>query len=195
MRFAMPSLLIGCMALALARDAQATSWTSAKFPGEQDRAVQGCADDAEPRRLVLHIRPLRPAEVAAHPAFLDPGTGYSRRHQAGDRRGHLRGFGAGVAQIVAAAVDARASASRCSDRSHEGGQRDLGSGLPTAIAIQSNFIAELAQGHRKNRVGVCAPISQRRQVLAAPDAEPAFLLIGSRPAVTIKTNSRARRAA
>jgi len=47
MRFAMPSLLIGCMALALAGDAHATSWTSAKFPGEQDRAVQGCADDAQ----------------------------------------------------------------------------------------------------------------------------------------------------
>jgi hypothetical protein len=47
MRFAMLSLLIGCMALALVGNAHATSWTSAKFPGEQDRAVQGCADDAQ----------------------------------------------------------------------------------------------------------------------------------------------------
>src|ERR1700750_2087430 len=41
------SLLIGCTALALPASAHATSWTSAKFPGEQDRAVQGCADDAQ----------------------------------------------------------------------------------------------------------------------------------------------------
>jgi hypothetical protein len=40
-------LLVGCMTLALATNAHATSWTSAKFPGEQNRAVQGCADDAQ----------------------------------------------------------------------------------------------------------------------------------------------------
>ena len=40
-------LLVGCMVLALAINAHATSWTSAKFPGEQNRAVQGCADDAQ----------------------------------------------------------------------------------------------------------------------------------------------------
>jgi hypothetical protein len=39
-------LLVGGMGLVLATSAQATSWTSAKFPGEQNRAVQGCADDA-----------------------------------------------------------------------------------------------------------------------------------------------------
>ncbi len=32
---------------ALVGNAHATTWTSAKFPGEQDRAVQGCADDAQ----------------------------------------------------------------------------------------------------------------------------------------------------
>jgi hypothetical protein len=47
MRLVMLSLLIGCMAPAFAGNAGATSWTSAKFPGEQNRAVQGCADDAQ----------------------------------------------------------------------------------------------------------------------------------------------------
>jgi hypothetical protein len=47
MRLVMLNLLIGCMALALAGKADAASWTSAKIPGEQDRAVQGCADDLQ----------------------------------------------------------------------------------------------------------------------------------------------------
>jgi hypothetical protein len=47
MRLMMLSLLIGCMAVAFAGNARATSWTSAKFPNEQNRAVQGCADDAQ----------------------------------------------------------------------------------------------------------------------------------------------------
>jgi hypothetical protein len=47
MRWLASSLLIGCMAFVLPVSAHATSWTSAKFPGEQDRAVQGCADDAQ----------------------------------------------------------------------------------------------------------------------------------------------------
>ena len=47
MRFMMLSLLIGCVAVTLVGDADAAPWTSAKFPGEQDRAVQGCADDVQ----------------------------------------------------------------------------------------------------------------------------------------------------
>lgn len=47
MRLMMLRLVIGCTALAFAADAGATSWTSAKVPGEQNRAVQGCADDAQ----------------------------------------------------------------------------------------------------------------------------------------------------
>jgi len=47
MRLMMLRLVIGCMGLAFAADAGATSWTSAKVPGEQNRAVQGCADDAQ----------------------------------------------------------------------------------------------------------------------------------------------------
>ena len=47
MRLMMLRLVIGCMALTLAAEAGATSWTSAKVPGEQNRAVQGCADDAQ----------------------------------------------------------------------------------------------------------------------------------------------------
>jgi hypothetical protein len=46
MRFMMLSLLIGGMAVTSGGNADATSWTSAKIPGEQNRAVQGCADDA-----------------------------------------------------------------------------------------------------------------------------------------------------
>jgi hypothetical protein len=47
MRLTMLRPLVGCVVLALAGPAHATSWTSAKFPGEQNRAVQGCADDAQ----------------------------------------------------------------------------------------------------------------------------------------------------
>jgi hypothetical protein len=47
MRLMMLPLVIGCMALALPAEAGATSWTSAKVPGEQNRAVQGCAEDAQ----------------------------------------------------------------------------------------------------------------------------------------------------
>ena len=47
MRLVMLRLVIGCMALALAAEARATSWMSAKVPGEQNRAVQGCADDTQ----------------------------------------------------------------------------------------------------------------------------------------------------
>jgi hypothetical protein len=47
MRLLASSLLIGCTALLLPAPAQATSWTSAKFPGEADRAVQGCAEGAQ----------------------------------------------------------------------------------------------------------------------------------------------------
>src|SRR5262245_17350500 len=47
MRFPLLGLLTGCMSLAGVATSDATSWTSAKFPGEQNRAVQGCADDAQ----------------------------------------------------------------------------------------------------------------------------------------------------
>jgi hypothetical protein len=46
MRFMMLSLLVAAMAMTSAGNADAMSWTSAKIPGEQNRAVQGCADDA-----------------------------------------------------------------------------------------------------------------------------------------------------
>ena len=37
---------------------QAAPWTSGKLPGEQNQAIQGCADlSAEGRRLAVHIRP------------------------------------------------------------------------------------------------------------------------------------------
>ncbi len=47
MRFTILSLLVGCMGLASTGNAPAASWTSAKFPGEQDRAVQGCTEDPQ----------------------------------------------------------------------------------------------------------------------------------------------------
>ena len=47
MRFSMITLLAGCLALASTGNADAASWTSAKIPGEQDRAAQGCADDPQ----------------------------------------------------------------------------------------------------------------------------------------------------
>jgi hypothetical protein len=47
MRLMMSSLLAGCICLAAVADAPAVPWTSAKFPGEQNRAVQGCADNPQ----------------------------------------------------------------------------------------------------------------------------------------------------
>ena len=40
-------VLLGCFCLDPAGSVNAASWTSAKFPGEQTRAVQGCADNAQ----------------------------------------------------------------------------------------------------------------------------------------------------
>src|SRR5262245_28635224 len=86
MRLMMLSLLIGCMALAFAGNArreildvgQVSRRAKSRRPGM-------CRRCAEPRRLVLHIRPVRAAAVAAHPAFLDAGARYSWRRQVGHR--------------------------------------------------------------------------------------------------------------
>jgi hypothetical protein len=47
MRVVILSLLIACVCFDLIGDAKAAPWTSAKFPGEQNRAVQGCADNPQ----------------------------------------------------------------------------------------------------------------------------------------------------
>ena len=47
MRLVMSSVLVGCMIVASMGSLQAASWTSAKIPGEQNQAVQGCADDPQ----------------------------------------------------------------------------------------------------------------------------------------------------
>jgi hypothetical protein len=46
MRLIMLGVLVGCFCLDPIRSVNAASWTSAKFPGEQGRAVQGCGDNA-----------------------------------------------------------------------------------------------------------------------------------------------------
>src|SRR5262245_58076208 len=47
MRLIALSVLVGSMIVAPMESLQAASWTSAKIPGEQNNAVQGCADDPE----------------------------------------------------------------------------------------------------------------------------------------------------
>ena len=47
MRMVMLSVLVGCVGVAPLGNVQAASWTSAKIPGEQNQAVQGCADDPQ----------------------------------------------------------------------------------------------------------------------------------------------------
>jgi hypothetical protein len=47
MRLVMLSLIVGCFCLYPTQSLKAASWTSAKFPGEQSRAVQGCGDNAQ----------------------------------------------------------------------------------------------------------------------------------------------------
>ena len=41
------SLVVGCVCFPSMGHAQAAPWTSAKLPGEQNRAVQGCANDPQ----------------------------------------------------------------------------------------------------------------------------------------------------
>src|SRR6516225_11077393 len=47
MRVAMFGLLVGCLCFDPIGSVKAAPWTSAKFPGEQNRAVQGCADNPQ----------------------------------------------------------------------------------------------------------------------------------------------------
>jgi hypothetical protein len=47
MRLIALSVLVGSMVAAPMANVHAASWTSAKIPGEQNQAVQGCADDPE----------------------------------------------------------------------------------------------------------------------------------------------------
>jgi hypothetical protein len=47
MRVAMLGLLVGCLCFDPIGSVKAAPWTSAKFPGEQNRAVQGCADNPQ----------------------------------------------------------------------------------------------------------------------------------------------------
>src|ERR1700686_1873801 len=47
MRFVIFGVLVGCFCLDPIGSVKAASWTSAKFPGEQSRAVQGCADNSQ----------------------------------------------------------------------------------------------------------------------------------------------------
>ena len=47
MRVVMFGLLVGCLCLDSMGSVKAASWSSAKFPGEQSRAVQGCADNPQ----------------------------------------------------------------------------------------------------------------------------------------------------
>src|SRR6516164_9422076 len=44
MRLVTLGVIVGCLCLDPIQSVKAASWTSAKFPGEQSRAVQGCGD-------------------------------------------------------------------------------------------------------------------------------------------------------
>jgi hypothetical protein len=47
MRVVIFGVLVGCFCLDPTGSVKAASWTAAKFPGEQSRAVQGCADNPQ----------------------------------------------------------------------------------------------------------------------------------------------------
>src|SRR5215475_7714537 len=195
MRFAMLSLLIGCMALAFAGNARATSWTSAKFPGEQNRAVQGCADDAQNPGdwFCIFVRCEQPrSPLTLH--FSTPGP---------DIHGDVKlvideeTYAVSVPGSLKSALPLSTRAQALPDALIEA--MKAGSAISVQGShLQSPYNRISLQNSRKaiERIEwACArSYPSDRPVLAAPDAEPAFLLIGSRPAVTIKTNSRARRA-
>jgi hypothetical protein len=69
------SLLVGCVCLPSIEYTQASPWTSAKFPGEQNRAVQGCANDPQKAGdwLCVFVRCDHPgAPVSLHFSALGP---------------------------------------------------------------------------------------------------------------------------
>jgi hypothetical protein len=162
------------MVLALAINAHATSWTSAKFPGEQNRAVQGCADDAQNpgdwfcivvrcdqpgSPLSLHFSAAGPEIVGDVKLVIDEN---SFAVSVPPSRKSPLPLSTRAEALPYALVDAMKSGSMIR-------------GLPSASAIQSNLIGELAQGHRTDRVAMCAAIS--RALLAAPHAQLKLLLI------------------
>jgi hypothetical protein len=69
------SLVVGCICFPSMAQAQAAPWTSAKFPGEQNRAVQGCASDPQKAGdwLCIFVRCDQPGSpVSLHFSALGP---------------------------------------------------------------------------------------------------------------------------
>ena len=176
MRLMMLRLVIGCMVLALTAEAGATSWTSAKVPGEQNRAVQGCADDAPNPGdwFCIFIRCDRPGSPLTL-YFSAPGP---------DIRGDIKlvidedTFAVSVPTSPKSALPSSTRAQAMSEALIDA--MKAGSTISVqgshASAVQSHFVGELTQSHREDRVGMFAPISQRRAVVAAHDAEIRFLV-------------------
>ena len=68
MRLVMLGVIVGCFCLDPIRSVKAASWTSAKFPGEQNRAVQGCGDNVQNVGdwLCLVVRCDHPGSLGLH---------------------------------------------------------------------------------------------------------------------------------
>ena len=69
------SLVVGCVCFPSMGHAQAAPWTSAKLPGEQNRAVQGCANDPQKAGdwLCIFVRCDQPGSpVSLHFSVMGP---------------------------------------------------------------------------------------------------------------------------
>ena len=75
MRLVMLGVIVGCLCLDPIGSVKAASWTSAKFPGEQNRAVQGCGDNVQNVGdwLCLVVRCDHPGSLGLHLSVPEPG--------------------------------------------------------------------------------------------------------------------------
>jgi hypothetical protein len=177
MRFVMLGVLVGCFCLDPIGSVKAASWTSAKFPGEQSRAVQGCVDspqkvgdwlcivvrcDHPGSPLGLHLSVPEPDIEGGIELVIDENT-----------------FALSMARSVESLPlsNSRCSRASWSYRCNEVRPHDLDSGFSSPVTLQSNFIGELTNEHRKSRGSMCGPIPRRRTPLAAYSEEHRCLLI------------------
>jgi len=160
MRLVMLGVIVGCLCLDPIGSVKAASWTSAKFPGEQNRAVQGCGDNVQNVGdwLCLVVRCDHPGSLGLHLQAVCGAIGRS-----------------------AAPLNTRCNRAARSYRCNEVGPHDRDSWFPAPAALQSDFTGELANGHRKSRGSMCIPVWRRLGLLAAHGQENrCLLIIGSR---------------
>ena len=178
MRFVTSSLLVGCIGLASIADANAAPWTSAKFPGEQNRAVQGCAEHPPKAGdwLCIVIRCDNPkSPLSLH--FTAPGPDIEGNIElVVDENSFALSVPKSLKSPLPLSTRAQAVPNGLID-AMKSGHTLSNSGCSPATTPQPDFAGELAHGDRTDRAGMRAPIPGCRELLATHRAERRFLLI------------------